>query len=125
LIYTKFLTPSGNAHFQSELKIASVKLFTQLGKTKVIELTPDHRTALESGYRKGKNHAFRVRCQMVLLISEKRSSLEVGKILGCCEVVINTWLSRYEEEGIKGLETRLGRGRKPKLSTQNPLHCKR
>ncbi len=48
--------------------------------------------------------------------------MEVANILDCCEVVINNWLSRYEAEGIKGLETRSGRGRKPKLSTQNPVH---
>jgi transposase len=93
-----------------------------MGKAKVIELTIEQRLALENGHRKGKSHAFRVRCQMVLLKSEKRSSLEVGKVLGCCEMVVNRWLSRYEEEGIKGLETRAGRGRKPKLSIQNPLH---
>lgn len=93
-----------------------------MGKTKVIELTTEHRTALENGYRKGTSHAFRMRCQMILLKSEKRSSLEIGHILGCCEMVINSWLSRYEAEGIKGLETRAGRGRKPKLSTQNPVH---
>jgi transposase len=93
-----------------------------MGKTKVIELSTKQRAALEKGYRKGKSHAFRMRCQMMLLKSEKRSSLEVGEILGCCEIVINNWLHRYEEEGIKGLETRAGRGRKPKLSTQNPLH---
>jgi len=93
-----------------------------MGKTKVIELTAEQRTVLENGYRKGKSHAFRVRCQMVLLKSEKRSALDVGKVLGCCEMVVNGWLSRYEAEGITGLETRVGRGRKPKLSTQNPLH---
>ncbi|MDQ3754649.1 MAG: helix-turn-helix domain-containing protein [Acidobacteriota bacterium] len=93
-----------------------------MGKTKVIELNTEQRTALENGYRKGKTHAFRTRCQMLLLKSEKRSSLEVSQILGCCEMVVNGWLSRYEEEGIKGLETRTGRGRKPQLSTQNPLH---
>jgi transposase len=93
-----------------------------MGKTKVIELTTEQRAALEKGYRKGKSHAFRMRCQMILLKSEQRSSLEVSHILGCCEMVVNNWLSRYEEEGIDGLETRPGRGRKPKLSTQNPLH---
>jgi len=96
-----------------------------MGKTKVIELTTEQRAALENGYRKGKSHAFRMRCQMVLLKSKKRSSLEVGKVLGCCQMVINGWLSRYAEEGIKGLETRAGRGRKPKLSTQNPLHLQK
>ena len=93
-----------------------------MGKTRVIELTTEQRTVLENGHRKGTSHALRMRCQMVLLKSEQRSSLEVGKILGCCEIVINRWLNRYEVEGIKGLETRSGRGRKPRLSTQNPLH---
>lgn len=93
-----------------------------MGKTKVIELTTEQRTALEKGHRKGHSHAFRMRCQLVLLKSEKRSALEVSEILGCCEIVINNWLNRYEAEGIKGLETRKGRGRKPKLSTQNPVH---
>lgn len=93
-----------------------------MGKTRVIELSTEQRAALENGYRKGHSHAFRVRCQMVLLKSERRSSLEVGQILGCCEIVVNNWLSRYEAEGIKGLETRAGRGRKPILSTQNPKH---
>lgn len=93
-----------------------------MGKTRIIELTTEQRTALEHGYRKGKNHAFRMRCQMMLLKSEKRSSLEVSNILGCCEVVINRWLKRYQEHGLTGLETRAGRGRKPKLSVQNPVH---
>lgn len=93
-----------------------------MGKTKVVELSAEQRAALEKGYRTGASHAFRMRCQMVLLKSEKRSSLAVAEVLGCCEIVVNNWLRRYEEEGIKGLETRPGRGRKPKLSTQNPVH---
>ena len=93
-----------------------------MGKTRTIELTDEQRTALEQGYRKGKNHAFRFRCQIVLLKSETRSSVEIANMLGCCEVVINNWLTRFEQEGIQGLQTRAGRGRKPKLSTQNPIH---
>lgn len=42
--------------------------------------------------------------------------------MGCCEVVINNWLTRFEQPGIDGLHTRPGLGRRPKLSTQNPLH---
>lgn len=93
-----------------------------MGKTKVVELSADQRSALEKGYRKGASHAFRLRCQMVLLKSERRSSIEVAEALGCCEIVVNNWLRRFEEEGIEGLKTRPGRGRKPKLSTQNPVH---
>ena len=96
-----------------------------MGKTRIIELTDEQRAALEKGYRKGKNHAFRLRCQMILLKSEKRSSVEIAQIPGCCEVVINNWLTRFEQEGIQGLQTRAGRGRKPKLSTQNPVHLQK
>ncbi|MDQ3374644.1 MAG: helix-turn-helix domain-containing protein [Acidobacteriota bacterium] len=84
-----------------------------MGKTKVIELTTVQREALEDGYRNGRTHSFRQRCQMVLLKSEKRTSLEVvGILLGGCEMTVNNWLARYEEEGIEGLQTRPGRGRK-------------
>ena len=96
-----------------------------MGKTRTIELTDQQRAALEIGYRKGKSHAFRLRCQMVLLKSEKRSLVEIAEILGCCEVVINNWLTRFEQEGIQGLHTRAGRGRKPKLSTQNLVHLQK
>jgi transposase len=47
---------------------------------------------------------------MVLLKSEKRTSVEVADLLGCCEMVVNNWLARYEEEGIEGLTTRAGVG---------------
>jgi transposase len=83
-----------------------------MGKTKVIELTAARREELENGYRNGQTHSFRQRCQMVLLKSEKRSSLEVVSILGSCEMTVNNWLQRYESEGIEGLRTRPGRGRK-------------
>lgn len=77
-----------------------------MGKTKAVELNLEQRTALEKGYRKGTSHVFRTRCQMVLLKSEKCSSLEVADVLGCCEIVVNNWLHRYEAEGIEGLKTR-------------------
>jgi hypothetical protein len=83
-----------------------------MGKTKVIELTKVQRAELESGYRNGRTHSFRQRCQIVLLKSEKRTSLGVVGILGGCEMTVNNWLARYEEEGIEGLRTRPGRGRK-------------
>jgi transposase len=83
-----------------------------MGKIKVIELSKGQRTELENGYKNGKSHSFRQRCQIILLKSEKRTSLEIKSILGCCEMVINNWLSRYEREGVKGLQTRAGRGRK-------------
>ncbi|MGI8467554.1 MAG: helix-turn-helix domain-containing protein [Pyrinomonadaceae bacterium] len=96
-----------------------------MGKTKIIELSDEQRIELEKGYRTGETHTFRVRCQLILLKSEKRTSVEVAEVLGCCEMAVNNWLVRYEEEGIRGLETRAGRGRPPILSSQNPAHLKK
>jgi transposase len=96
-----------------------------MGKIKVIELTAERRTELEKGYRTGKSHCFRVRCQMILLKSEKRTSVEIAEVLGCCEMVVNNWLVRYEKEGFEGLATRAGRGRPPILSQQNPSHLQK
>ena len=90
-----------------------------MGKTKVIELTKVQRAELENGYRNGQTHSFRQRCQMVLLKSEKRSSIEVVSILGGCEMTVNNWLVRYEEAGIGGLRTRPGRGRKAILQAED------
>jgi|SRR5919205_431067 transposase len=92
-----------------------------MGKIKTVELTKAQRTALEKGYREGESHAFRVRCQMILLKSEGRTSAEVAGILGGCEVVVNNWLKRYEAEGIAGLRTKSGRGRKPILDAEEDL----
>lgn len=92
-----------------------------MGKTKVIELTKEQRQALEKGYRNGTSHAFRQRCQMVLLKNEKRSSIAITKILGGCEMAVNNWLRRYEAEGIAGLKTRAGRGRRAILQSESDL----
>lgn len=83
-----------------------------MGKTKVIELTEEKRRELENGWRNGTSHAFRQRCQMVLLKSEQRTSLEISTLVGSCEMTVNNWLNRYQAEGFKGLRMRPGRGRK-------------
>jgi transposase len=92
-----------------------------MGKIKTVELTGAQRAALEKGYRTGSSHAFRLRCQMILLKSERRTAAELAELLGCCEVVVNNWLKRYESEGIEGLRTRAGRGRKPVLDAEQDL----
>lgn len=82
-----------------------------MGRTINIELNEQQRAELENGYRNGKTHVFRLRCQMVLLKAEGRKSKEVEGILGSCEQSVNTWLWRYKSEGIKGLQTKPGQGR--------------
>src|SRR2546421_5637379 len=92
-----------------------------MGKIKTVELTRTQRTALEKGYRDSESHAFRVRCKMILLKSEQRTSAEVAGVLGCCEVVVNNWLKRFQAQGIEGLRTKAGRGRRPILDAANDV----
>jgi transposase len=49
----------------------------------------------------------------VLLKSEGRTSEQVGLLLKMHPVSVNNWLTRYQAEGIAGLATKPGRGRKP------------
>ena len=71
-----------------------------MGKAKVLELTEAQRLELESGFRKGEKHCFRMRCR-------------AGAQTEMSFVSVNAWVKRYKEEGIEGLKTRAGRGRKP------------
>jgi hypothetical protein len=71
-----------------------------MGKTKVVELTAEQRAQSGKGYRTGKSYCFGTHCQMVLLKSEKRTSVEVAEVLGCCEMVVNNWLVRYEQDEV-------------------------
>ena len=89
-----------------------------MGRIIKIELTDIQRKELENGYRNGKSHAFRIRCQMVLLKSEGRKSTEIASFLGFCQQAVNNWLKRYKTEGIKGLKVRPGRGRPSILSKE-------
>lgn len=87
-----------------------------MGRFIRVELNEQERAVLEKGYREGKSHAFRTRCQMILLKSEGRKSKEIAEFLGCHEISVNSWLKRYKESGIEGLRTKEGRGRHPILS---------
>lgn len=58
---------------------------------------------------------------MILLKSDHRTLAEIADVLDCCEVVVNNWLKRYESEGIEGLRTKPGRGRKPILDAEKDL----
>ena len=102
-----------------------------IAKIKVIQLTDEQRLQLEEGFRQGKSHAYRMRCRTILLKAKGLTSKEVGvqteqthisvnswvKHISVNSWVkhisVNSWVKRFETEGIKGLETRPGRGRKP------------
>lgn len=84
-------------------------------RVKSVELTMAEQAALEQGY-KGKgpgSFVFSQRCQMILLKSQGRSSKAIAGILRTNLLSVNQWVQRYEKQGIAGLQTKEGQGRKP------------
>ncbi len=84
-----------------------------MGKIKRIELNEVERTKLDLGFKEGSSHCYRMRCKIILLKSEGLSSKEIGQRVEMSLISVNHWVKRYLLEGITGLETRSGRGRKP------------
>jgi len=72
--------------------------------------------ALEQGARTGKTPCFRTRCEVILLKAMGLTSEEVAKFTAMTYVSVNAWTKRYKEEGIDGLKTKPGRGRKVALN---------
>lgn len=93
-----------------------------MAKRKQIMLTEEERLELEAGYRHGPNHRFRVRCRAILLKSESLSNEQVAQKLDVSTPSVFNWTKRYAKEGIGGLKTRAGQGRKPIMdSSDEPL----
>ncbi len=86
-----------------------------------VDLSDSERAALEQGSKHGKTHGFRQRCQMILLKACRKPSREIAAQLGCCMVVVNHWVKRYQAEGLEGRHVRKGRGRKTILSSEQDL----
>ena len=78
-----------------------------------LELSEVQRQELERGYRQGEKHCFRMRCLAVLLKADGLSAAKVGERTEMEQHTVSKWFNRYKKEGIKGLETRPGWGRKP------------
>lgn len=82
-------------------------------KIKILTLTDSQRVQLTNGFRHGDSHVFRMRCRAILLKSEGLSSQSVGEQTDMTAQSVNGWMKRFESEGLKGLYTRPGQGRKP------------
>jgi transposase len=90
-----------------------------MGQIKKLELTESQLAELEKGFRRGTSHCFRMRCRVILLKAEGLTSVEVGAQTDMSLVSVNSWVKRYLSEGIAGLQTRPGRGRKPIMDSSD------
>ena len=92
-------------------------------KKKFIEkLTAAQKRSLEKGYKQGKSYLFRRKCQCILMSHEGKSVKELCDFFGVSSTSIYKWFGLWETSGVKGLELKPGRGRKPKLEKQNTRH---
>jgi len=87
----------------------------------ILTLTDEQRASLEKGARHGTSHAFRTRCQIILLKADRLPSAQVAERIGCCMMSVNGWVTRFQAAGIGGLKTKGGRGRRPILDDQADL----
>ncbi len=78
-------------------------------------LSESDKSALEQGAKTGMAPCFRTRCEVILLKAIGLTSEQVAKFTAMTYVSVNAWTKRYKEEGIEGLKTKPGRGRKAVL----------
>ena len=83
------------------------------GQSQINHIKDSERLELETGFRQVASHCFRMRCRAVLLKSSGLSSKQIGLQTEMSHVSVNFWVKRFMQEGISGLQTRTGRGRKP------------
>jgi len=103
-----------------QIELIYIIIFASImGRVNTPQLNEAQKQALYLGFKNGTTHSFRMRCYSVLLKAEGRTSKEVGKLTDMCHITVNSWLRRYRAEGIEGLKTRPGRGRKPILKDEN------
>lgn len=68
-----------------------------MGRVLNINLTPEQRTELEKNYKQSDNHVLRQRCQIILLKSSNRKSIDICEIVGIkSQNQVNKWIKRYK-----------------------------
>jgi transposase len=85
-------------------------------KAKIITLSPEAIIDLKKGYKGGSSHRFRQRCHLILLKSEGLTSAQIASLLGITIQPVNNWVCRYQANGIDGLQTLQGQGRRAILT---------
>jgi len=93
-------------------------------KSFVKKLIVSEKAELEAGKKTGKSSSFRTRCHAILLSDKGYEIKQIADILDIHRSSIYTWFSNWENNGIEGLKTKSGQGRKPKLCIDNEEHVK-
>ncbi len=109
---------SVGAKYGIQSSLCYFQYFRLMGRVNTPLLSESAKTALEEGFKVGKTHAFRTRCQVILLKATGRTSADVALITSMTYVSVNAWVKRYRGAGLVGLQTAPGRGRKRLLTEE-------
>lgn len=88
----------------------------------ITQLTEEEKRKLNSGFRTGCTHRFRIRCQSILLSAEGYRIGQLAKMFEVERDTISRWLNQWEQKGLSGLEDKPRSGRPAKLRIDNAEH---
>lgn len=88
-------------------------------KITTLQLTDSEKRALEIAYQTGDSHCYRTRCKAILLKSQGKAASEIASFLDVSIPSVFNWINRYGENGINGLKTKSGSGRKPIIDSSD------
>ena len=80
---------------------------------------------MQEGMKNGTAHLFRKRCHCLILSNEGYEVKDLAQILDLSANTIYEWLNRWEIKGVVGLRDKVGRGRKPILTSSDFAQVKR
>lgn len=78
-----------------------------------ILLNAEQKRTLEEAYQRGPKYQFRIRCLCILLSSQGRSITMLKDYFEVSRQTIYSWMNAWEQQGLAGLYTQPGQGRKP------------
>lgn len=89
---------------------------------KIKDLTEDELEQLRRIVRTTSNKVLKKRCQCIMYSFHGMKVQDLMDVFDVNRRTVYNWLNRWEEDGVKGLQDKPGRGLKPKLNPQNALH---
>ena len=84
----------------------------------ITELSKETIKELEAIVKSEVKYKSRYRAQAILLSNQRKSVNEIAEIFGVKIRTIYRWFDRFKEEELEGLYEKKGRGRKPKLTSE-------
>jgi transposase len=85
-------------------------------------LTVDQVGALKWGYSHGKSPLFRRKCHCIIQSNSGKTPGQLADFFQVNKMTVLNWFNLWALDGIEGLQLKPGRGRKPKLNTDDRRH---